>query len=120
MGYQNNVPTGSRNIDEANEPKDERSKPLTCQLERTGDTSPPSSIRKPSCMTAFVSSSKQRSYHRFSAYLILSVVGRRDTRLIDAPKTLWSTGAKRHSDIRDPRVLFTDEKAAISRDYLFY
>src|SRR5207247_8491675 len=46
--------------------------------------------RKPSCMTAFVSSSKQRSYHRFSAHLILSVVGRRDTRLIDAPKTLRS------------------------------
>jgi hypothetical protein len=49
---------------------------------------------KPSCMIASVSASKQGSYHRFSAHLILSTVGRRDIRLIDALKTSSITRAK--------------------------
>jgi hypothetical protein len=39
------VPTGSRNIDEANAPKEQCEIPLTYHFKRTGDTLPPSNVK---------------------------------------------------------------------------
>src|SRR5919198_3252806 len=75
---------------------------------------------KPSCMIASVSASKQGSYHRFSAHLILSTVGRRDIRLIDALKTSSIIRAKRHSNRGDPWILLTGEKGVIGVDQCIY
>src|SRR5256712_11457545 len=72
---------------------------------------------KPSCMIASVSASKQGSYHRLSAHLIVSMVGRRDTRLIDALKTSYITTARRHSDRGDPWIVLTSEKGTIDTNY---
>src|SRR5437588_1495640 len=64
---------------------------------------------KPSCMIAAVSAAKQGSYYRLSAHLMLSMVGRRDIRLIDVLKTSSITRAKRHSDRGDPWILLTSD-----------
>src|SRR5919202_4976218 len=71
---------------------------------------------KPSCMIASGSASKQGSYHRCSAHLILSTVGRRDIRLRDALKTSSLTRAQRHSNRGDPWILLTGEKGVIGVD----
>jgi hypothetical protein len=85
----NSVSTGLRSIDEADTPKEKPEIPLIYQLERTGDTSPPGNMNiKAILHDSFCISSKQGSYHRLSAHMILSMVGRRDTRLIDAQNFL--------------------------------